>query len=269
MLASSPALAEGAVKRMTYEVYAGGINAVTANLDVDISSKKDRYSLMLSAFTKGFLGSLVPWSGTFETRGWTLKDNAGQPEVHRSVANWRDEEEVKEYSYDRQGRFVGYSIADPENDGTPRVPDDELVQGTIDILTATMRVMNTVGDGGSCAGTADIFDGERRFKMDFRFEDHEELQASRYNVYQGPSQRCVVEITPVAGRWHEKPRGWLSIQEQGRQKGSLPTIWFAKIDPNGPAVPVKIRIKTEYGGMFMHLVNYSDGQSIVTADIIE
>ncbi len=252
---------------MTYEVYAGGINAVSAEIDVK-QTPQQRYSMVLSAFTKGFLGALVPWKGTFETHGWIKKEGMDQPELHRSTATWRNEEEVKEYSYDRQGNFVGYSIKDPENDGKKKDVAPELVQGTVDVLTATLNVMNEIAMGESCTGSAEVFDGKRRFKMEFLFEENETLSRSRYNVYQGPAQRCVVEVTPVAGKWHEKPRGWMSIQEQGRQKGSLPTIWFAKLDPAGPAVPVKIRVKSEYGAMFMHLVNYDDGASIVTADII-
>lgn len=265
---SSPAQAADNVQKMTYEVYAGGINAVSAELDVALT-EKNRYGLSLSAFTKGFLGTLAPWHGTFETEGWQKKEGMDQPQMHRSTATWRDEEEIKEYSFDQTGRFTGYSIRDPENDGTVQQVDPELVQGTTDILTATLQVMKTVGKGESCAGESEIFDGKRRYKMVFRFEANEDLTTTRYNVYQGPSQRCVVEVLPAAGEWHSKPRGWMSIQEQGRQKGSLPTVWFAQLDPASPAVPVKIRVKSEYGGMFMHLVNYTNGAKVITADVME
>lgn len=270
-LLASPALAaEPAqnLQKMTYEVYAGGINAVSAELDVSYKSK-DRYSVALSAFTKGFLGALAPWKGTFETHGWRKGGGIDQPELHRSVATWRDEDEVKEYSYDRKGRFVGYTITDDKNKADNEQPDPELTEGTIDVLTATLNAMQAVGNEEPCAGTSEIFDGSRRFELTFRFEAAEDLVASRYNVYQGPSQRCVVEVKPGAGKWSSKPRGWLSIQEQGRQNGSLPTVWFAKLDPEGPAVPVKIRIKSDYGAMFMHLVNYTNGNSFLTADVMD
>jgi len=252
--------------KMTYEVYAGGINAVTAELDI-LTTPKERYSLNLSAFTKGFLGTLVPWTGRFESHGWVKKDTEDRPELHRSTATWRNEDEIKEYRYDRTGKFVSYSVIDPENDGI-RPVDDALVQGTTDILTATYQVMKSVANGGQCEGVSEIFDGKRRYKLAFRYEADEMLTKSRYNVYEGPSQRCVAEVLPGEGQWHSKPRGWLSIQEQGRQKGSLPTIWFAQVDDNGPAVPVKIRIKTEYGGMFMHLVNYENQGEIRRAAVM-
>ena len=271
MILAAPALAAEPpqkIQKMTYEVYAGGINAVSAELDVSYKPQ-NRYSVVLSAFTKGFLGRLAPWKGVFETHGWRRNEGAGQPELHRSTATWRDEDEIKEYSYDSKGHFTGYKIIDEENNGDNPQPEAELTEGTIDILTATLKALQAVGDGKSCAGTSEIFDGARRFELTFRFEAEEDLVASRYNVYQGPSQRCVVEVTPGAGKWHSKPRGWLSIQEQGRQQGSLPTVWFAQLDPDGPAVPVKIRIKSEYGAMFMHLVNYTNGSAYLTADVME
>lgn len=254
--------------KMIYEVYAGGINAVSAELDLDYA-KKGRYDIALTAFTKGFLGTLAPWKGTFETQGWRNTAGIDQPEIHRSIATWRGEDEVKEYSYNRKGDFVSYKITDTENKADNQQPDAELTAGTTDALTATLNAMQTIGKGGSCEGTTEIFDGSRRFQLTFRFEADEELTRSRYNVYEGPSQRCVAEVTPAGGKWHDKPRGWLSIQEQGRQNGSLPTVWFAKVDENGPAVPVKIRIKSDYGAMFMHLVNYTNGEAFMTADVME
>ena len=265
---SNPAMAAEKNHKMSYEVYAGGINAVSAELGVDYQ-KKGHYDIALTAFTKGFLGTLAPWEGTFETRGWRNASGMDQPELHRSVATWRGEDEVKEYSYNRKGDFVSYKITDHENKADNAQPDDALTAGTIDVLTATLHAMQTIGKGGNCEGTTEIFDGSRRFKLTFRFEADEVLSATRYNVYQGPSQRCVAEVTPAGGKWHDKPRGCLSIQEQGRQNGSLPTVWFAKLDESGPAVPVKVRVKSDYGAMFMHLVNYSNGESQMSASVMD
>lgn len=49
----------------------------------------------------------------------------------------------------------------------------------------------------------------------------------------------------------------------------MPTVWFAQLDPNGPAVPVKIRIKSEYGAMFMHLVHYTNGTEFLSAKVMD
>lgn len=251
-------------QHMVYEVYAGGINAVQADLLVSYD-RSSEYHMRLDARTQGFLGSLVPWEGVFETKGWSEK-TTDKPEMHQSVSIWRDEKETKTYHYSKDGRFKGLSIVEEGKDKSPAELDEELVQGTTDALTATLQMMKYVSSGGKCEGRNEVFDGKRRYGLVFNHKAEEELQKSRYNIYQGPTSRCEVEVVPIAGAWHKKPRGWLSIQEQGREKGMLPTMWMAKIDENAPAVPVKLRVKTNYGTLFAHLVEYRNGDKVITAD---
>ncbi|MCB9990106.1 MAG: DUF3108 domain-containing protein [Rhodospirillales bacterium] len=252
------------LQEMTYQVYAGGINAVRATLDVDYESK-DRYSMELFATTQGFLGKIVPWEGTFETHGWRMQDGTEKPELHKSTAIWQGEEDVKEYTYGKDGSFKKLHVIQEDKNEVREDLEEELVQGTTDVLTAALQAMKSVADSGVCEGTDEVFDGKRRFKMVFRHKADDVLTPTEYNVYEGVAARCEVEVIPVSGAWHKKPRGWASIQEQGRDKGSLPTVWLAKIDNNGPAVPVKMRVKTNYGTLFMHLVGYKNGEKRITA----
>ncbi len=256
LVSGGTARAESSLQRMQYQVYAGGINAVEATLALE--EKADRYAVDIDAHTRGFLAKIVPWQGTFSTEGWR-KNDALKPEHHRSTAVSGDETEEKNYRYGRDGSFRAYHVVEQGRDTTPEVLDPDLTRGTTDALSAALSVMNSVGKGKPCEGSAEVFDGDRRFRLVFRPVGEEQLTATRYNVYEGPAVMCVAEVVPVTGKWHKKPRGWLSIQEQGRKAGTLPTLWMAKIDKDGPAVPVKMRVKTDYGTLFMHLVNYTGG----------
>lgn len=240
-----------------YDVYAGGIHALQSNLDVSFP-KKGRYDVMLKAKTYGLLGKLAPWSGTFHSFGWAGTPN--KPQQHESTATWRGEDEVKTYSYKKDGSFNEYRITDDSNDGKVKEVDKELTDQTTDILTATLNTMQIIGAGNKCEGTSEIFDGKRRFKMIFKHKADVELPESKWNAYSGPAIQCTVEVQPVAGRWYEKPRGWMSIQEQGRERGTMPTVWFAKLNEGKPAIPVKVRVKTSYGTLFMHMTKYDDGE---------
>lgn len=242
---------------MTYDVYAGGFHVVAANLDIDLT-KSGHYDLELGAHTRGFLGKLAPWKGVFETHGWSGKSL--QPEMHRSITTWRDEEEIQTYLYNKDGSFKDYSVKEHNKplESPPR--DKILTENSTDVLTGTLEVMEKLSAGGKCTGSSEVFDGKRRYRMIFKEQKRVELQASKYNVYAGPAVECTVEVEPVAGKWHEKPRGWMSIQEQGRKQGTMPTIWMAQVDEGQPAVPVKIRVKTEFGVLFMHLTSYQNGQ---------
>jgi hypothetical protein len=256
LMAFMPLQAAQAKQELTYEVYAGGINAVSATMTID-AAKTGQYNVDMKAQTKGFLAKLAPWSGTFATKGWAGKKDEFRPQLHKSTAIWRGEEDFKEYYYNKDGTFDKLVKKDPD-DAAPIVEkiDSELVNQTTDVLSATLEVMARVAQGQECKGSSEVFDGKRRFAMHFKPMGVEQLKASNYNSYEGPAARCVVEVEPVAGAWHSKPRGWLSIQEQGRGKGTLPTVWMATIEEGAPAVPVKVQIKTDYGVLFMHLVDY-------------
>lgn len=249
---------------MIYEVYAGGVHAVQAKLDVEFK-KNDRYDVQLFAKTRGFLAKLAPWFGTFESQGWVLKGNAYRPEQHKSTTTWRDEEEVKEYNYTKDQKFQGLLITNHGKKTYKKKVDDALTQGTTDVLTATLIAMQAVGEGKDCEGVSEVFDGKRRFEMVFNHLEREELKPSKYNIYEGEAVKCTVEVKPVAGGWHKKPRGWLSIQEQGRARGTMPTVWMGRLSEDGPAVPVKILVKTAYGNLFMHLAEYQNGKELLVA----
>lgn len=244
---------------MLYDVYAGGIHAVEATLDVELE-KARRYRMEMRAHTRGFLAALAPWRGSFHTVGWWLKGGKLRPELHRSVSTWREDVEIKEYKYGKDGAFLGYRVEEEGKDKTPEKVDPVLTRDSTDALTATLLVMKKLAADGVCEGESEVFDGDRRYRLVFHDKGAVELKATRYNIYEGPATECTVEVEPMQGHWHKKPRGWLSIQEQGRKQGMLPTVWMAKMAQDAPAVPVKVRVKTDYGTLFSHLTGYENGE---------
>ena len=205
--------------------------------------QKGRYTISFGAETRGFLGSVAPWQGTFETKGYAFKNGRRTPELHESIAIWRDEKEVKSYHYKKNGRFKNLVTLYKHKKPKKTIPDAKLTKGTTDALTATMLVMENITRGGNCEGQREVFDGKRRYSLIFRHLRVVTLEKTRYNVYSGPAVECSVEVKPIAGAWHKKPRGWMSIQEQGRQRGTMPTVWIAQVAENAVAVPVRVRVK--------------------------
>ncbi|MCC6597543.1 MAG: DUF3108 domain-containing protein [Alphaproteobacteria bacterium] len=252
-------------QKLVYEVYAGGIHAVQAHLEMDLT-RKGRYDLTLAAKTRGFLASLVPWEGTFESRGWVVGGEDGfRPEQHKSTAYWRDEIDIKDYRYKKDGHFISLTSIDEKGKSEERDLSPEVTDGTVDTLSATLQVLAAFNKTGKCEGESDVFDGKRRFRQIFRHTGEAQMEPTKYNIFKGKAAECTVEVVPVTGEWSKKPRGWLSIQEQGRERGMMPTLWIAQLHENGPAVPVKIRVKTAYGTLFMHLAEYQSGDQLVVA----
>lgn len=255
-------------QHMEYDVYSGGFHVVEADLDIDYT-REGRYRMVFGAHTRGFLDKLVPWKGRFESDGWRF-DPAGKirPQRHKSSAVFRGEKDIKEYKYGKDGSFQEYRLEDDDvqNDGSPKDVDPVLTKNTTDVLAATLNILDRLPKGGKCEGADEIFDGKRRYRLVFKEIRRVTLEATRYNVYAGPAVECTAEIEPMGGAWHKKPRGWLSIQEQGRKKGTMPTIWVANMEEKGPAVPVKVRVKTEYGTLFMHMTAYQNGNKSLKLD---
>ena len=243
---------------MTYSVYAGGMHVVSADLAIEAGTA-NRYNISMGAYTHGLLGRLAPWNGTFETEGWyDPKNRTAKPARHVSKARWRNELETNEYYYNKDGSFKEFIQRNDEKNGVQPAPK-ELSGNTIDVLTAALRVMNGIDQKNVCQGDSAVFDGDRRFHLIFKDSKSVRLQGNALNFYTGPATECVVEVKPDGGKWRSKPRGWMSIQEQGRKQGTMPTVWFATLTPGQPAVPVKIRVKTDYGTLFMHINSYKSG----------
>lgn len=251
-------------QQLVFEVYAGGIHAVQAHMDFDLR-KKGQYSLFLDAKTRGFLAKLVPWSGTFESHGWRTPKDQFRPRQHKSTAYWKEEIDIKDYRYAKNGKFLSLEVTDEKGKNKVKDLDPAVTDGTTDALTAALEIFQNYKKTGSCAGSSEVFDGKRRFKQIFSEVENVKLKANDYNIFAGEASECTVEVVPIAGEWSKKPRGWLSIQEQGRSKGTMPTVWIAKMSKEGPAVPVKIRVKTDYGTLFMHLAEYKSGDQLLVA----
>lgn len=265
---SSPVRAErlnASQQHMVYEVYAGGIHAVQATLDINIADN-GLYDITLGAKTRGLLGKMAPWRGVFKSTGFREEDGSFQPLEHSSVATWRDEEESKVYAYNKDGSFKGLTITDFNKKPRTETPDQALTDQTVDVLTATLDMLVSAQHSGACQGARDIFDGKRRFTQVFNPDDARDMSASKYNIFSGTALECSVEVQPVAGAWHKKPRGWMSIQEQGRAKGTMPTVWIGQPEAGALPVPVKILVKTNYGSLFMHLAEYHGSGDIMVAE---
>jgi hypothetical protein len=253
-LSLSPISAKASeAKKLTYAVYTGGMNVVMADLDFKFSDDAS-YSALVSAKTHGFLGKVAPWSGTFETTGH-YKGEKFFPNVHTSVAVWRGEDDQKAYDYDGKGNLTDFKEVEAGKTKPKKELSAELIKDTTDILSATLKVMHNMGRGESCSSSEDIFDGKRRFALKFEPVSETILKSSRYNMYGGEAKKCQIMVEPKGGKWHKKPRGWMSIQEQGRDSGALPTIWLGKLKDSDLFVPVKVKVKTAYGTLMMHLVS--------------
>jgi hypothetical protein len=245
-----------------YDVYASGVHVLEARLD--LNEAPGRYDLLFTAHTRGFLSALLPWTGQYEAKGWALGGTDYRPETFKSKTVWKDEIDGKEYRYTKDGGFQELFLTKEGKTEKAEI-DPKLAKNTIDDYTSALKVFARIAAEGKCEGEDAIFDEKRRYKQVFNRLENETISLTDYNVFNGEAVACTIEVIPDGGRWHKKPRGWMNVQEQGRRLGQLPKMWAAKMDEKGPAIPVKVLIKTDYGALVIHLAEYRNGDKILVS----
>lgn len=235
----------------TYAMYTGGFDVV--EIDGFFKRTADKYEMEMLAYTKGLLGSLAPWKGELVSKGKVTKKGGYTPAHHRFSSWWRQKEERTTFSYDANGKFKSMELIEDNGKVNNDPIDPELTAGTKDMLTALAVMLDHLKKTGSCSVSVPSFDGKRKFNMVFKDTGDAEIKASRYSIFSGKARTCTIEIEPVKGLWHEKPRGWMTIQEQSKAGKKLPKLWIAKPADDLPAVPVRFDVFTKYGNIVMHL----------------
>lgn len=261
---SGTALAQGATPSQVlgYDLYVGGLRALTANINVKEGA--GRYGIDLASGTASGFRIVAPWSGSFKADGW-LADGKRQPENYQSVSKGSDKTKIKTYKFNKKAELVSFTSFENETDKTPKPIDSTLTPpGLVDVLTSTLQAMDRVEAGKGCTGSSLIFDGDRNFTLSFKDAGTEQLEPSKFNVYNGSAQACTFSMEPGKGKWRKKLRGWMMLQDQSRKQGMEPTVWFAKPDPAGSYVPVRVQVKSNYGTILLHLTSVTSPEGKVT-----
>ncbi len=233
--------------RVTYGLYTGGFNVVDIEGVYNVTG--DNYDLSMDLKTTGLLGKLAPWSGEIKSVGYQKEGNI-IPSEHSFSNTWRDDTQKTTFIFNTDGSLKSQIRIDEDGKITNNMPATDVYEGNpLDMLSALFQAMKQ----DTCAGTVMGFDKKRRFNMVFGHQDRVEMKKSKYSQFSGDAEICTVEIVPVAGRWRDKPRGWMSIQEQAKDNGQLPRMWFGKVRDDMPKIPIRFQIKTNYGTMIMHL----------------
>lgn len=248
---SKPLIKEQHVIGLKYNVYAGGIHALEATMDFNTSP--DAYDVHVSANTQGFIGGLFPWSAVYTTKGHTEK---GQllPSLHKSKSVWKKSIKETNMMFSEDGQFEKAVEKEGSRIKTRDDVSDKLTLNAVDVLTATLQMLQTVSLDNNCNSTVPVFDGKRRFNLVFKKGKMTTLSKSKYSAYEGDALRCIVEVEPVAGfKKKDMKRGWLAVQNHTKERDKMPTIWLAQIAENTPMVPVRMEIASSYGTVVAHL----------------
>ena len=117
---------------------------------------------------------------------------------------------------------------------------DKLKQNVIDPYSAVMRQLDYIEANDKCAGSYAIYDGLRRFEMQFDTVGNIELVADRPFGFDGQALHCQITVFPKGGHriessWHKKP-------DKDRQL----SVYLGRF-PGGLVLPVRVEIEAPIG----------------------
>ncbi|MFH1158640.1 MAG: DUF3108 domain-containing protein [Pseudomonadota bacterium] len=241
---------------LKYDVYAGGFKALNASLVMDLDKKA--YDMALTAETQGFIGSLFPWSASFNTAGHA-EDGTLYPTVYTERSTWRKGVKITEMDYAPDGKILKTTTQSGGKTVTDRDIDDVLAGDTMDLLTGALVMLQNAGHTRKCTGNFPVFDGKRRFNVTLTDDGTEILPPSRYSRFEGEAMRCMLKVEPVAGfKKKDSQRGWMAVQNHTEERQKPPTLWLARMKDSGQIVPVRMEIASAYGSVVAHLSGGTD-----------
>jgi len=236
----SQASAAGGGARLEYEVWAGGVRVLEAEIVMRVAD--GRYRMELDAELVGPPSWVEEYSLKAFSQG-VLGETGPEPEIYRQESDQGDKERWMQLAY-----ADGFPEAEANfNLERKRQPvDDAMKQDSVDPLTGLLSLVLQVAGAGSCQGLVPVFDGRRRFDVVLTDQGESELPRSRYNAYEGPAQRCAVALKPIAG-----------YRTSGNEQFPNDVVLQgAEIVPGLPALPVRLETKIAYGALLLHLVDY-------------
>lgn len=234
-----------------YALYGSGLHLLDIKSTLGIYD--DAYDISMAARTYGMLERFAPWRGTLSSKGQIT--DSPVPKTYTFDSVWKGDSEITDFIYDNDGNLLKEIVTENGRIKEEKTPDPELAKDTIDMFSTMIVPVLALEKTDSCESIVPAFDGKRSFNLKFTDAKKDNISSSKYSVYEGDAIACDVEVEPLKGKWHDKPRGWMSVQEQAKGKGKLPRMWFAKPEGIDHYIPVRVVIHTNYGAMVMHLTN--------------
>jgi len=234
---------------LSYDLTLGGLTIMSFEFDVQTTG--DRYAVDFSGRTRGMLSLLGSGYVVASSQGRVLPDGTPEPEAYASHSDGNEGEKRTQIRYDATGPAEVTAIPAPGADGealTPIPPDT--LPGTRDMLAALYDFAAELGKDESCVRQMKIFDGRRRFDLEFSGRGQEIVVPEGEGFYAGPALHCHLDLVRIGG-YSTDPSKYLS--------GNDAEFWLAHVLPNEPPVPVEIIFKGRFGLMHVRLAQAQHG----------
>jgi hypothetical protein len=232
LLALAPA-ARASPIQADYAVSQMGITVMDIRITIDQAG--DRYRLATVSRSRGVGRLFLPREQIAEAEGG-LRGREVLPLRYRTEGEWRGS--PRRTLMDWQGGTPRLAMLEPP-EGPDRIPvRPEEMAGTIDGLSALLRLSRDVEATGRCDLTGAIFDGRRRLEWTSRTLG---VEPSPVRGVPGQALRCGLESRLVAGfRRGDNPA------EAGRPRSA--EAWLSVMGAGQPPLPLRVEFPSTFLG---------------------
>ncbi|MBR0680262.1 DUF3108 domain-containing protein [Roseomonas eburnea] len=218
-----------------YALSQAGLAVMDLRIVIDVSGS--RYRLSTVARSRGIGRLFLPREQISEAEGG-LAGREVVPVRYRAEGEWRGtpRRTVLEYL----GRTPRLAVLEPP-EGPDRIPvRPEEADGTMDTLSALLRLSRDAAATGRCDLTGAVFDGRRRLEWSSRTLG---TGAPPVPGFSGQALRCALESRLVAGfRRGDDP----ASAGQPRQAEA----WIAQFGADRPPMPLRVEFPSTFLGSF-------------------
>ncbi len=233
MLLALDAAASPRSVELRYDVYTAGV--ATLALKLDLSFADGRYRIVSNMETQGVVGFLFPWRHRGEVDGAVAGDDL-RPGLYRTTSAVAGKVRHARLVYRGDGTVAATAEPPPQADDREPV-SPEMTHGSVDVLTAVLRVTRRMEATGSCSGEVPVFDGLRRYDLVFADAGIDRANAMTVSVV----HRCSASMRRLAGFLKT-----LSPWDDGDDARAA-SIAVASLGGDLPLVPVRLDLATPVG----------------------
>jgi len=200
------------------------------SLSVNVEQSGEAYSIAVEAETRSLADLFVDLRSRLHVRGRIVAGGllpaAMRAETHRRGADF-----YTRIDYGTDGNVTAEASPPPSRPVTPVTAAQ--MRGTIDQLTAYLVLARALARRNSCALALAVFDGRRRYDLNFTDAPAEGLPG-----FAGANQVCHLSRRRIAG---------FPADRGGSETTNRAKLWFARLMPGDLMVPVRMEFDSEFG----------------------
>ena len=226
---------------LAYDVYAGGLKAMRAELAVDIGEAD--YRLQLDAYFQGFIAKFFSLDFTVTAAG-ALSEGRLAPRDYEMNSVWQKDKERRIAMSVEGGEVTRLDIEPEDRRPTTEAVSPEQRAGALDPISALLWPIAMLLQNQACEGETEVFDGRKLFALRLEQQESVTLRPTGYSPFGGEAQVCHLFIEQTAGPKKERSRQ--RIPEYIR-------VYLAPLSEDGPPLPLRLEADNRLGRIILHL----------------